>query len=107
MVALFTDDDRLAGLMRQIRVHGQMKKHHHPRLGINGRLDSIQATIVMAKMAIFDEEILKRQSVAEAYNSRLDHDGITLPGCPRIPRFTPSIPYYVMIVTRFKVLECG
>ena len=56
-----------------------MKKHHHPRLGINGRLDSIQAAIVMAKMAIFDEEILKRQAVAEAYNARLDRDDITLP----------------------------
>ena len=77
--ALFTDDDEIAELMRQIRVHGQMKKHHHPRLGINGRLDSMQAAIVMAKMAIFDEEILKRQAVAEAYNARLDRDDITLP----------------------------
>ena len=65
--------------MRQIRVHGQMKKHHHPRLGINGRLDSIQAAIVMSKMAIFDEEILKRQVVAEEYNSRLERDDIILP----------------------------
>ena len=77
--ALFTDDDDIAEIMRQIRVHGQMKKHHHPRLGINGRLDSIQAAIVMAKMAIFDEEISKRQAVAEAYNARLDRDDITLP----------------------------
>ena len=77
--ALFTDDDEIAEIMRQIRVHGQMKKHHHPRLGINGRLDSIQAAIVMAKMAIFDEEISKREAVAEAYNARLDRDDITLP----------------------------
>ena len=77
--ALFTDDEDLSNLMRQIRVHGQMKKHHHPRLGINGRLDSIQAAIVMSKMAIFDEEILKRQAVAEAYNSRLERDDIILP----------------------------
>ena len=77
--ALFTDDDALSGIMRQIRVHGQMKKHHHPRLGINGRLDSIQAAIVMSKMAIFDEEILKRQVVAEEYNSRLERDDIILP----------------------------
>ena len=77
--ALFTDDDELSDIMRQIRVHGQMKKHHHPRLGINGRLDSIQAAIVMSKMAIFDEEILKRQVVAEEYNSRLERDDIILP----------------------------
>jgi len=77
--ALFTDDDELAELMKQIRVHGQMRKHHHPRLGINGRLDSIQAAIVMAKMAIFDEEIVKRQAVADSYNARLERDGIVLP----------------------------
>ena len=56
-----------------------MEKHHHPRLGINGRLDSMQAAIVMAKMAIFDEEIVKRQAVADSYNARLERGGIVLP----------------------------
>jgi UDP-2-acetamido-2-deoxy-ribo-hexuluronate aminotransferase len=69
--ALFTDDDDLAVRMRQIRVHGQAKKHHHPVLGINGRLDSIQAAVVLAKLPIFDDEIAKRQHVAEAYGSSL------------------------------------
>lgn len=77
--ALFTDDDGLAELMRQVRVHGQSKKHHHPVLGINGRLDSIQAAIVLAKMQIFDDEITKRQLVATTYNAKLDGSGITLP----------------------------
>ncbi|MDA7869550.1 DegT/DnrJ/EryC1/StrS family aminotransferase [Akkermansiaceae bacterium] len=69
--ALFTDDDDLATRMRQIRMHGQSKKHHHPVLGINGRLDSIQAAVVLAKLPIFDDEIGKRQHVAEAYGSSL------------------------------------
>ncbi|MDB4616437.1 DegT/DnrJ/EryC1/StrS family aminotransferase [Akkermansiaceae bacterium] len=69
--ALFTDDDDLAVRMRQVRVHGQAKKHHHPVLGINGRLDSIQAAVVLAKLPIFDDEIAKRQHVAEAYGSSL------------------------------------
>jgi len=62
--ALFTDDDELAQAMRQIRVHGQAKKHHHPILGINGRLDTIQAAILLEKIAIFDDEIEKRNEVA-------------------------------------------
>jgi UDP-2-acetamido-2-deoxy-ribo-hexuluronate aminotransferase len=77
--ALFTDDDELAQSMRQIRVHGQAKKHHHPVLGINGRLDSIQAAIVLAKLALFDDEIIKRQEVAQAYNAGLSGSGLRLP----------------------------
>jgi UDP-2-acetamido-2-deoxy-ribo-hexuluronate aminotransferase len=77
--ALFTDDDELAQSMRQIRVHGQAKKHHHPVLGINGRLDSIQAAIVLAKLDLFDDEIAKRQSVSSTYNARLKGSGIVLP----------------------------
>lgn len=69
--ALFTDDDELADLMRQIRVHGQKKKHHHPVLGLNGRLDSLQAAVVLAKLDIFDEEIALRQRVAERYSDAL------------------------------------
>jgi UDP-2-acetamido-2-deoxy-ribo-hexuluronate aminotransferase len=77
--ALFTDDDELAQSMRQIRVHGQEKEHHHPVLGINGRLDSIQAAIVLAKLSIFDDEITKRQRVASTYNAKLDGAGVGLP----------------------------
>jgi len=69
--AVFTDDDALAEAMRQIRVHGQAKPHHHPILGINGRFDSIQAAVVMAKLDIFDDEIEKRQFVAARYAERL------------------------------------
>jgi UDP-2-acetamido-2-deoxy-ribo-hexuluronate aminotransferase len=47
--ALFTDDDGLAKVMREIRVHGQDRRYHHPRLGINGRLDTLQAAVLLAK----------------------------------------------------------
>lgn len=78
--ALFTDDDGLAQSMRQIRVHGQAKKHHHPVLGLNGRLDTIQAAIVLCKLEIFDEEVAQRQAVAERYAKLLAGAGdITLP----------------------------
>lgn len=69
--ALFTDDDELAQSMRQIRVHGQAKKHHHPVLGLNGRLDTIQAAIVLCKLDIFDEEVALRQAAAERYGRLL------------------------------------
>lgn len=77
--ALFTDDDRMADLMRQIRVHGQQKKHYHPVVGINGRLDSIQATIVLSKMELFEEEIRLRQRVAACYNQGLAKANVRLP----------------------------
>lgn len=82
--ALFTDDDELADLMRQVRVHGQAKKHHHPILGINGRLDSIQAAVLLSKLPLFDEEIEKRQKVAQSYgealvSSKLVSEGLILP----------------------------
>jgi UDP-2-acetamido-2-deoxy-ribo-hexuluronate aminotransferase len=77
--ALFTDDDTLAQAMRQIRVHGQAKKHHHPILGINGRLDTLQAAILIEKLAIFDDEIVKRQAVASAYNAALAPLGVNTP----------------------------
>jgi UDP-2-acetamido-2-deoxy-ribo-hexuluronate aminotransferase len=78
--ALFTDEDDLAETMRQIRVHGQAKKHHHPILGINGRFDSIQAAVVLSKLQIFDEEIEKRQQVAARYAEALaDSQSIQAP----------------------------
>jgi UDP-2-acetamido-2-deoxy-ribo-hexuluronate aminotransferase len=69
--ALFTNDDALAGKMAQIRVHGQERKHHHPVLGMNGRLDTLQAAIILPKLDIFDDEIEKRQQVAERYTASL------------------------------------
>ena len=79
--ALFTDDDELADTMRQIRSHGQAKKHHHPILGLNGRLDSIQAAIILEKLAIFDDEVKKRQQVAAVYNEHISQktDKVVLP----------------------------
>jgi UDP-2-acetamido-2-deoxy-ribo-hexuluronate aminotransferase len=65
--ALFTDDDDLARLMREIRVHGQDRRYHHPRLGLTGRLDSIQAAVLLAKLEIFDEEVRARHRLGQRY----------------------------------------
>src|SRR5262249_51844437 len=65
--ALFTDDDALAKLMREIRVHGQDRRYHHPRLGINGRLDTLQAAVLLAKLEIFDDEVAARSRIGARY----------------------------------------
>lgn len=69
--ALFTDDDALAKAMKEIRVHGQDRRYHHPRIGINGRLDTLQAAIVLTKMERFDWEVEQRQKVGAGYTAML------------------------------------
>lgn len=67
--ACFTDDDALATAIREIRVHGQDRRYHHPRVGVNGRLDTLQAAILLAKMKVFPDEILRRQAVGDRYTT--------------------------------------
>jgi len=69
--ACFTNDFELAEKMKAIRVHGQSKRYYHTSLGINGRLDTIQAAILIEKMNIFPEEIQLRQEVAKRYEKLL------------------------------------
>lgn len=67
--ALFTEDAALAKAMREIRAHGQDRRYHHPRLGINGRLDTIQAAVLLAKLPRFDWEVERRSALGERYSS--------------------------------------
>jgi len=69
--AIFTNDPELALIIRQIARHGQEKRYHHVRVGVNSRLDTLQAAILLAKLDIFDNEIKLRQAAAEKYNSLL------------------------------------
>lgn len=69
--ALFTNDDELAATIRQIRVHGQDRRYHHPIIGMNGRLDTLQAAILLAKLEVFSEEVVMREKVASRYNELL------------------------------------
>jgi UDP-2-acetamido-2-deoxy-ribo-hexuluronate aminotransferase len=70
--AVFTDNDELAGVLRSIRVHGQgVHKYDNVRIGINGRLDTLQATILLAKLDLFPQEVAARQQVAERYSQAL------------------------------------
>lgn len=87
--AVFTDDDELANAMRQIRVHGQEKKHHHPILGLNGRLDTLQAAVLLPKLDLFPEEVKLRQQVGERYDSLLE--GIEGIQCPHVAPGNTSV----------------
>ena len=69
--ALFTNNDELATRMQQIRVHGQDRRYHHALLGINGRLDTLQAAVLLAKMRVFDKEVTLRHQVAKRYDELL------------------------------------
>jgi UDP-2-acetamido-2-deoxy-ribo-hexuluronate aminotransferase len=65
--AIFTNDEELATIIRQIARHGQDRRYHHIRVGVNSRLDTLQAAILLPKLEIFTEEIQLRQKVAAKY----------------------------------------
>jgi dTDP-4-amino-4,6-dideoxygalactose transaminase len=70
--ALFTDDDELARMFRSLRQHGQgTDRYDHRMVGINGRLDTLQAAVLLAKLELFEEEISARQDVANRYSQAL------------------------------------
>lgn len=77
--AIFTSDDELAKLMRQIARHGQEKRYHHVRIGMNSRLDTLQAAILLPKLEILDDELAARQRVAGEYANLLGEAGIEPP----------------------------
>lgn len=78
--ACFTNDKDIAKTIKQIRVHGQDKRYHHSKIGINGRMDTIQAAILLAKISLFDDEIRKRAQIADIYTKALKGiTGITPP----------------------------
>ena len=70
--AIFTNVDELAVEIRKIARHGQTKRYHHERVGVNSRLDTIQAAILLAKLNVFENDIQKRQVIAERYSDALD-----------------------------------
>lgn len=77
--AIFTSDPELAKIARQIARHGQERQYYHVRVGVNSRLDTLQAAILLPKLAILDDEINARQRVAGLYAKGLRDIGITPP----------------------------
>lgn len=74
--AIFTNDEALAIILRQIARHGQDRRYHHIRVGVNSRLDTLQAAILLPKLALLPEEIELRNTVADRYHRLLQEAGI-------------------------------
>jgi dTDP-4-amino-4,6-dideoxygalactose transaminase len=80
----FSDDDGLAEVMLSLRVHGKgSHKYDNSRIGINGRLDTLQAAVLLAKLEIFADEIERRQAVAGIYGEALAESGLQVPAIPK------------------------
>lgn len=75
--ALFTNDDQLALKMRAIRTHGGVARHHHTLVGTNGRFDTLQAAIVLAKLSRFDWEVQRRSELGARYSQLLSDSCVT------------------------------
>lgn len=93
--ALFTSDDALATAMREIRVHGQSRRYVHTRLGVGGRMDTLQCAIVLAKLERFGWEVKQRRRAAAAYDEML-HPHLPVLACQ--PDRTSVYAQYTVLV---------
>lgn len=75
--AIFTNDDVIAQACKEIRVHGQSKRYVHTRVGVGGRMDTLQCAIVLAKLKRFDWEVDQRLKLGHLYNALLDQQSIS------------------------------
>ena len=73
---LFTDDAALAQAAREIRVHGQSARYQHTRVGVGGRMDTLQCAIVLGKLGRFEWELEQRAAIGARYDALLDAAGI-------------------------------
>lgn len=101
--ALFTNDDALADKFRAIRTHGGIRRHEHTLLGLNGRFDTLQAAVLLAKLEHFDAELEARKRVGARYTDRLR-------GLCAVPEIAPGnthvyAQYTVRVPNRDRVAE--
>ena len=103
--ACFTDDADIALRLKELRNHGQDRQYHHPRLGINGRMDGMQAAVILAKLAIFDDEVAARARIGARYSELLaDADCVT----PVIPAgYTSVYAQYTLQVPNRDALQAA
>ena len=94
--ALFTDDPDRADLFRSLRTHGEGKTRYEVlRTGMNGRLDTMQAAILLAKLDVFDEELARREQIAQIYDRRLGNL-VEIPA--RVPNSTSAWAIYAVLL---------
>ena len=105
--AMFTESAERAALYRSLRSHGEgQQRYDVQRIGINGRLDTLQAAVLLAKLSVFDEELAARDRVARHYDARL---GNLLQTPARVPDSDPAWAVYAVLMpdaeTRARVQE--
>ncbi|MDY0039721.1 MAG: DegT/DnrJ/EryC1/StrS family aminotransferase [Desulforhabdus sp.] len=103
--AIFTNDAALAQACREIRVHGQSKRYVHTRIGVGGRMDTLQCAIVLAKLERFDQEVFRRLEIGARYNEGLDEIGF-----PRIvqrPHRTSVFGQYTVLCDNRDALQAA
>ena len=98
--AIFTDDGELARALRQIRVHGQERRYEHVRVGVGGRMDTLQCAVVLAKLGRFEWELARRQRLAAEYTSRLAGASAIKRPIVRSDRDSAWAQYTVMLEAR-------
>ncbi|MCB1759292.1 MAG: DegT/DnrJ/EryC1/StrS family aminotransferase [Gammaproteobacteria bacterium] len=76
--ACFTDDDDLAQRIRELCNHGQSERYYHPRIGLNARLDTLQAAVLLAKLELFPGEVAARQRIGARYSEMIGERGLAL-----------------------------
>lgn len=103
--AIFTNDDELAKVIRQIARHGQDRRYHHIRVGMNSRLDTIQAAILLPKLEILDDEIQARQSVATNYTKLFNVAGISTTPFIEEHNVSAWAQYTIQVENRTEVQE--
>jgi dTDP-4-amino-4,6-dideoxygalactose transaminase len=94
--ALFTESDERAALYRSLRTHGEgTTRYEVLRTGMNGRLDTLQAAVLLAKLAVFDDELAARRRIADAYDARLGN-AVTIPA--RVPDSDSAWAIYAILL---------
>jgi UDP-2-acetamido-2-deoxy-ribo-hexuluronate aminotransferase len=101
--AIFTNDDALAQAMREIRVHGQSQRYVHTRVGVGGRMDTLQCAIVLAKLERFEWEVQQRHDIGQRYNQLLDQAGIER--IQQRPNRTSAYAQYTVMVPNREALQ--
>ncbi len=103
--ACFTDDNNLAKTMREISLHGQNKRYNHHKIGINGRLDTIQAAVLLAKLPLFEKEVYLRETLGKSYTNKLNQKGFN--NTPYIEECNSSVyaQYTIQVEHREKIID--
>lgn len=103
--ALFTSDDALAQAMREIRVHGQSARYYHTRIGVGGRMDTLQCAVVLGKLERFDWEVKQRLKIGARYQQLLaDLPGSACTVTVRPDRDSVWAQFTVMVPNRDAVI---